>query len=51
MKDKQISLEAFRASLRDGMTIMFGGFMAVGTPAALVAEILASGVKGSDAYW
>lgn len=45
MKDKRISLDAFRAQLRDGMTIMFGGFMGVGTPAALVAEILASGVK------
>ncbi|GKX57180.1 acetate CoA-transferase subunit alpha [Leminorella grimontii] len=45
MKDKRISLDAFRARLRDGMTIMFGGFMGVGTPAALVAEILASGVK------
>ncbi len=45
MKDKRISLDAFRAGLRDGMTIMFGGFMGVGTPAALVAEILASGVK------
>ncbi|WP_347254077.1 acetate CoA-transferase subunit alpha [Leminorella grimontii] len=45
MKDKRISLDAFRARLRDGMTIMFGGFMGVGTPAVLVAEILASGVK------
>lgn len=45
MKDKRISLDAFRAHLRDGMTIMFGGFMGIGTPAELVAEILASGVK------
>lgn len=45
MKDKRITLDTFRAHLRDGMTIMFGGFMGVGTPAGLVAEILASGVK------
>lgn len=30
---------------RDGMTIMFGGFMGVGTPAGLVDALLRSGVE------
>lgn len=31
--------------LRDGMSILFGGFMGVGTPDGLVAEILARGIS------
>lgn len=34
-----------RPHLKDGMSILFGGFLAVGTPDGLVREILASGVK------
>lgn len=45
MRNKQTTLEAFKKELRDGMTIMFGGFMGTGTPATLVAAILESGVK------
>jgi acetate CoA/acetoacetate CoA-transferase alpha subunit len=42
---KQISFADLRPRLKDGMSIMFGGFMAAGTPDGIVREILASGVK------
>ena len=45
MKTKQLSLEDVKNHLWDGMTIMFGGFMGIGTPARLVQAILDSGVK------
>lgn len=45
MRNKKITAETFRELLYDGMHIMFGGFMGVGTPEYLVAEILRSGVK------
>lgn len=45
MKDKRITPEAFKARLTSGMSIMFGGFMGVGTPCGLVAAILQSGVS------
>ncbi|QBH97603.1 acetate CoA-transferase subunit alpha [Limnobaculum zhutongyuii] len=45
MNNKLINAATFRDSLRDGMTIMFGGFMGIGTPALLVAEILESGAR------
>lgn len=45
MQDKKVTAAQFRELLRDGMTIMFGGFMGVGTPEHLVAEIIRSGVK------
>ncbi|MBK5071742.1 acetate CoA-transferase subunit alpha [Budviciaceae bacterium CWB-B4] len=45
MNNKLINAATFRDGLRDGMTIMFGGFMGIGTPALLVAEILKSGVR------
>lgn len=44
MKDKIIDASYFRTFLKDGMTIMFGGFMGVGTPELLVQEIIKSGV-------
>jgi len=44
MKNKIIDASYFRSLLKDGMTIMFGGFMGVGTPDLLVKEIMASGV-------
>ena len=42
---KRITLAELRPHLRDGMTILFGGFMAIGTPERIVREILASGIK------
>lgn len=44
VKDKQSSLSSFRAQLHDGMSIMIGGFMGVGTPCGLISEILDAGV-------
>lgn len=46
MKNKSINTTGFRALLRNDMSIMFGGFMGVGTPQALVDDIMASGVTG-----
>ena len=43
--DKQISAVNLRTHLRDGMSILFGGFMGVGTPDGIVHEILDSGVS------
>jgi len=45
VKNKLINLETFKECLKDGMTIMFGGFMGVGTPEKLVAAIIDSGIK------
>ena len=42
---KRISLAELRPRFKDGMSILFGGFMAVGTPDGIVRDILASGVK------
>jgi len=42
---RRITYQELRPRLRDGMTIMYGGFMAIGTPEGIVREILASGVK------
>jgi len=44
MKDKRVAIEEFGALLRDGMTIMIGGFMGVGTPVSLVERVLLSAV-------
>jgi acetate CoA/acetoacetate CoA-transferase alpha subunit len=41
----RISYAELRPKLHDGMSILFGGFMAYGTPEGLVGEILDSGVK------
>ncbi|QCX33893.1 3-oxoacid CoA-transferase subunit A [Caloramator sp. E03] len=46
MKNKIIDRETFRSMLKDDMTIMFGGFMTVGTSDVLIDEILKSGIKG-----
>ncbi|HEY0210205.1 acetate CoA-transferase subunit alpha [Acerihabitans sp.] len=46
MKNKTIDALQFRALLRDDMSIMFGGFMGIGTPRYLIDEIIKSGVKG-----
>lgn len=45
MKNKELDSTQFRALLHDGMSIMFGGFMGIGTPEYLVTEIINSGVK------
>lgn len=45
MKNKQITVKKAGEFFRDGMTIMVGGFMGVGTPPRLITELLESGVK------
>ena len=45
MKNKKISLADVIPYFHDGMTIMFGGFMGVGTPPLLIEALLESGVK------
>lgn len=42
---KRIGFADLRAHFKDGMSILFGGFMGAGTPDGIVGEILASGVK------
>lgn len=42
---KRISYAELRPRFKDGMSILFGGFMAVGTPDGIVRELLDSGVK------
>lgn len=43
--NKVTSLDQVLEHVRDGMTVMFGGFMAVGTPEKIVDALLAKGVK------
>jgi acetate CoA/acetoacetate CoA-transferase alpha subunit len=43
-KSKRIGLAELRPRLKDGMSILFGGFLGVGTPAAIVREILDSDI-------
>ena len=45
MKSKVIPLSDVPNYFRDGMTIMFGGFLSVGTPHALINALLESGAK------
>lgn len=45
MSNKKINIEDVAKHLNDGMSIMFGGFMGIGTPERLVEIILDSGVK------
>ncbi|WP_314137800.1 acetate CoA-transferase subunit alpha [Buttiauxella noackiae] len=45
MKNKVITIEQATEHFRDGMTIMVGGFMGVGSPPRLLQALLASGVK------
>lgn len=44
-KSKLTSIDDFKKLLRDGMTIMVGGFMTDGTPEQLIDAVLESGVK------
>ena len=43
--NKLIDIKKFQSLLFDGMSIMVGGFMAVGTPEILIDAIVAKGVK------
>ncbi|MBA8267147.1 acetate CoA-transferase subunit alpha [Escherichia fergusonii] len=45
MKTKLMSIEDAASFFRDGMTIMVGGFMGIGTPPRLVEALLVSGVR------
>ncbi|RAW98026.1 MULTISPECIES: acetate CoA-transferase subunit alpha [unclassified Photorhabdus] len=45
MKNKLISIQQVMAHFYDGMTIMVGGFMGIGTPPRLITTLLHSGVK------
>ncbi|MGG6108070.1 acetate CoA-transferase subunit alpha [Pantoea allii] len=45
MKTKLITLQDASGFFRDGMSIMVGGFMGVGTPPRLVHALLESGVR------
>jgi acetate CoA/acetoacetate CoA-transferase alpha subunit len=44
-KSKLTTLDEFKALLKDGMTIMVGGFMTDGTPEQLINAVVESGVK------
>ncbi|MFR1709029.1 MAG: acetate CoA-transferase subunit alpha [Clostridium sp.] len=43
--NKLISIDEAVAKIQDGMTIMVGGFLAVGTPEAIVDALVKKGVK------
>lgn len=45
MKRKIIDIDTFKSFLKDGMTIMVGGFAGCGIPDILIQGILESGVK------
>ncbi|NHB87021.1 acetate CoA-transferase subunit alpha [Photorhabdus tasmaniensis] len=45
MKNKLISIQQAAEHFYDGMTIMVGGFMGVGTPPRLITALLNTGVK------
>jgi len=42
---KRITYPELQSHCHDGMSILFGGFMGIGTPDGIVGAILASGVK------
>ena len=43
--NKLISIDEAVAKIQDGMTVMIGGFLAVGTPEAIVDALVKKGVK------
>lgn len=45
MSNKQVSIEHVSQSLKDGMTVMIGGFLGVGTPNVLVKTMLDKEIK------
>lgn len=50
MKNKIIEKSGIRPLLKDGMSIMVGGFLAVGSAETVIDEIVASGVKDLTIY-
>lgn len=50
MKTKLMTLQDATGFFRDGMTIMVGGFMGIGTPSRLVEALLESGVRDIMGY-
>lgn len=56
MKNKRIEISEVCNKIQDGMTLMIGGFLAVGTPEGLVDQIVKNGTKdltviGNDTGW
>ncbi|MCF7926785.1 MAG: CoA transferase subunit A [Candidatus Izimaplasma sp.] len=47
---KQLKLNALEEHLHDGMSILVGGFMCVGTPELIIDEIVKSNVKDLTIY-
>lgn len=45
MASKQVGMEQVRQSFKDGMTVMIGGFLDIGTPHGLLGVILNDGIK------
>jgi len=45
MKNKQSNIQQVSEYFKDGMTVMVGGFLAVGTPERLVNAIIDKGIK------
>lgn len=45
MKNKLISAEEAASMVKDGMTVMIGGFLAVGSPTSIIDKMVESGVK------
>jgi acetate CoA/acetoacetate CoA-transferase alpha subunit len=45
MANKLISIDEIMEHIKDGMTIMIGGFMGVGTPEAIIDAMVKKGVK------
>ncbi|QTL39123.1 acetate CoA-transferase subunit alpha [Xenorhabdus budapestensis] len=45
MKNKKITIDKVKEFFCDGMSIMVGGFMGVGTPPRLITALLETGVK------
>ena len=45
MRDKQITAKEAAAMVKDGMTVMVGGFLANGTPEDVIDALVESGVK------
>ncbi|MDY0200232.1 MAG: 3-oxoacid CoA-transferase subunit A [Bacteroidales bacterium] len=45
MKNKFISAEEAASMVKDGMTVMIGGFLAIGSPTSIIDKMVKSGVK------
>ena len=45
MKNKIVSMDEALAHVKDGMTVMIGGFIGVGTPEKIIDGLIAKGVK------